>query len=126
LSFVNNGTHGYNLVASATTFSRETAVLAADPPGGYTSREIAILGMPRVTIWARQSVGAIAAQFSIQFSISDTAGIKEWLDLTPPIATPFDVPILTQVTIPAKFIRLVADRPAGQATTIEFALMAAM
>ena len=44
MSFVNNGTHGYNLVASATTFSRETAVLTADPPGGYTSREIAILG----------------------------------------------------------------------------------
>jgi hypothetical protein len=52
--------------------------------------------------------------------------VKEWLDLMPPIATPFDVPILTQVTVPAKFIRLVATRPGGQATTIQFAVMAAM
>jgi hypothetical protein len=126
VSLVNNGTHGYNLVASATTFLRENVEILVDPPAGYIGRDIAILGMPRVTIWARQSVGAIAGQFSIQFSISDSAGVKEWLDLMPPIATPFDVPILTQVTVPAKFIRLVATRPGGQATTIQFAVMAAM
>lgn len=126
MSFVNNGTHGYNLVASATTFLRENVEILIDPPGAYTGRDIAVLGMPRVTIWARQTVGAVAAQFSLQFSISDNAGVKEYLDLSPPIATPFGVPILTQVTIPAKFIRLVASRPAGQATTIQFAVMAAM
>lgn len=126
MALVNNGTHGFNIVASATTFDRENAQITVDPPGAYVGREIAILGMPRVTIWSQQTVGAVAGQFSIQFSISDIGGVKEWLDLFPPIATPFGVPVLTQVTIPAKFIRLTAQRPGGQATTIQFAVMAAM
>ena len=126
MAFVNNNTHGFNVVASATTFLREDIAIAVDPPVAFVTRDLAILGMPRVTVWSQQTVGAVAGQFSIQFSISDNAGVKEWLDLTPPIATPLGVPVLTQVTIPAKFIRLVAQRPLGQATTIRFAVMAAM
>ena len=124
MSYVNNKTHGFNTVASATTFLREDITLTANVP--VIGREIAILGMPRLTLWARQSVGANPGQFSIQFSIADVGGNKEWLDLFPPLATPGGTPVLQQVTIPAKFIRVVANRPPGQLTTIEFAIMAAM
>lgn len=126
MSFVNSNTHGYNLVASATTFLRENITVTVDPPGAATGKDIAILGMPRVTVWARQTAGAVSGQFSIQFSIADNGGVKEWLDLTPPIVTPLNVPVLFQVTIPAKFIRLAVSRPAGQVTSIQFATMAAM
>lgn len=126
MSYVNNKTHGYNTVASATTFLREDLTMTLDPPAFNIGREIAILGMPRVTLWALQTVGAAPGQFSIQFSIADQAGFKEWLDLFPPLPTPNGVPVLQQVTIPAKFIRVIARRPAGQLTTVQFAIMAAM
>lgn len=125
MALVNNGTHGFNIVASATTFLRENITILVDPPAAATGKDIAILGMPRVTVWALQTVGAVAGQFSIQFSISDNGGVKEWLDLTAPIVTPLGVPVLSQFQIPAKFIRLTVSRPAGQATTIQFATMAA-
>lgn len=126
MALVNNNTHGFNVVASATTFLRENITILVDPPAAATGKEIAILGMPRVTVWARQTVGAVAGQFTIQFSISDNGGVKEWLDLTAPIVTPLNVPVVSQFQIPAKFIRLVVSRPAGQLTTIQFATMAAM
>jgi hypothetical protein len=124
MSYVANKTHGYNSVASAVTFDRETLTLAAD--GLVPGRTIATLGMPRITLWARQANGAFPGQFSLQFSIADSGGVHEWLDLTPGIAAPLGVPILQQFTIPAKFIRIVAQRFPGQPSSIEFALMAAL
>lgn len=126
MALVNNNTHGFNIVSSATTFFRQDVVIGVDPPLSVASREMAILGTPRLTVWAYQSVGIVAGSFSVQFSIADNGGVKEWLDLTPPLASPLGVPVLAQFTIPAKFIRILSSRPAGQATTIQFAMMAAM
>ena len=124
MAFVNNKGHGFNDVAAAVSFQEDTVVLSVDT--AVTSVELGNRGMPRVSVFLQQSVGAAPAQATIEFSVSDSLNkVKVWYAAGTAVPTPLGVPVLIPVQLPAKFIRVSFVRPAGQATTVKVALMAA-
>jgi hypothetical protein len=124
MSFINNKGHGHTDVAAAVSYQTDFVVLASDAEA--YSRELGNRGMPRVTVYLQQTVGAIPAQATVEFSTSDqTNKIKTWFPATTAVPTPLNVPVLVPVQLPAKFIRVSFVRPAAQATSIEVVLMVA-
>jgi hypothetical protein len=77
-------------------------------------------------VFLRQTVGAVPAQATVEFSVANAANkVKVWFPIAPAVPTPLNVPVLVPVNVPAKYIRVSFVRPAGQASTVEVALMAA-
>jgi hypothetical protein len=124
VAFINNKGHGFNDVAAAVSFQAETITLTVDTT--VRSRELGNRGMPRVAVFLRQTVGAVPAQATVEFSVANAANkVKVWFPIAPAVPTPLNVPVLVPVNVPAKYIRVSFVRPAGQASTVEVALMAA-
>ncbi len=124
MAFINNKGHGFNDVAAAVSFQAETITLTVDTT--VRSRELGNRGMPRVAVFLRQTVGAVPAQATVEFSVANAANkVKVWFPIAPAVPTPLNVPVLVPVNVPAKYIRVSFVRPAGQASTVEVALMAA-
>jgi hypothetical protein len=124
MAFVNNKGHGFNDVAAAVSFQSDT--LSLDTDLGVTSRELGNRGMPRVVVFLRQTGGAAPAQATVEFSVSDALNKqKVWFPAGTPVPTPLNVPVLVNVPLPAKYIRVNVIRPAGQASTVQVALMVA-
>ncbi len=124
MAFINNKGHGFNDVASAVSFQSDTLTLTTDL--AVTSRELGNRGMPRVVVFLRQTVGAAPAQATVEFSVADTLNkVKTWFPAGTAVPTPLNVPVLVPIEIPAKYVRVSVVRPAGQASTVEVALMVA-
>jgi len=124
VAFINNKGHGFNDVASAVSFQADTLTLDTDL--GVTSRELGNRGMPRVVVFLRQTAGAAPAQATVEFSVSDALNKqKVWFPAGTAVPTPLNVPVLVPIEIPAKYVRVNVIRPAGQASTVQVALMVA-
>jgi hypothetical protein len=124
MAFVNNKGHGYNDAASAVSFQADTLTLTDDAPS--VSRELGNRGMPRVVVFLRQTAGAAPAQATVEFSVADSLNkVKVWFPLGTAVPTPLNVPVTVPVTVPAKYIRVSVTRAAGQASTVQVALMVA-
>lgn len=122
MAFINNKGHGFNDVASAVSFQADTLTLDTDL--GVSSRELGNRGMPRVVVFLRQTVGAAPATATVEFSVSDSLNKqKVWFPAGTAVPTPLNVPVLVPIEIPAKYVRVNVIRPAGQASTVEVALM---
>jgi hypothetical protein len=122
VAFINNKGHGFNDVASAVSFQADTLTLDTDL--GVSSRELGNRGMPRVVVFLRQTVGAAPATATVEFSVSDSLNKqKVWFPAGTAVPTPLNVPVLVPIEIPAKYVRVNVIRPAGQASTVEVALM---
>lgn len=91
-----------------------------------------ILGIPSVLIWVRTFAGALPTEVYPYYSVrsTDAAGAvsQDWLRLAP-----FTVPgtattwgTTLNLRVPADFIRLGFVRPAGQGTTLKFAISASI
>ena len=82
-------------------------------------------GAPRILVHANQTVGAGAAAISIQASISDDdTGNQKPLTIRT-FLSPILTPVSVEIPIPSKFVRLSLTAPAGNAVTVELAIMAA-
>lgn len=124
MAFINNKGHGHDDVAAAVSFQTEIITPANDLTV-YTA-EVGNRGMPRVTVYLRQTAGAVPSQAVIEFSTADQVNkVKLYFPATAAIPTPLNVPVLTTVQIPSKFVRVSITRPAGQASTVEVVIMVA-
>jgi hypothetical protein len=124
MAFVNNKGHGHIDVAAAVSFQTDTVSLASDVDA--YSRELGNRGMPRVTVYLQQTVGAVPTTAVVEFSTADTTNkVKTYFPAGTAVPTPLNVPVLVPVQLPAKFIRVRFTRPAGQATTVQVVLMVA-
>jgi len=124
MAFVNNKGHGHIDIAAAVSYQTDFVVLASDAEA--YSRELGNRGMPRVTVYLRQTVGAVPAQATVEFSTADSTNkIKLYFPATTAVPTPLNVPVLVPVQLPSKFIRVSFVRQAGQATSIQVVLMVA-
>lgn len=124
MAFINNKGHGHDDVAAAVSFQTEVISLT-DDLDVYTT-EVGNRGMPRVTVYLRQTAGVVPAQAVIEFSTADQVNkVKLFFPATAAIPTPLNVPVLTTVQLPSKFIRVKLTRPAGQASTVEVVIMVA-
>jgi hypothetical protein len=117
------GARGHIAVASAEATYRDDFVLAAD--GATASTALVVRGMPKLQFWAFQTVGVIGATIIPQFTVSDTGpGVLEWLSIAAGVALGA-APVLLNYEFAVNCIRLVATRPVGQATTIQYVLSCA-
>jgi hypothetical protein len=124
MAFINNKGHGFNDVAAAVSFQTDTLTLDSDL--GVTSRELGNRGMPRVVVFLRQTGGAAPAQATVEFSTSDALNKQKiWFPAGTPVPTPLNVPVLVNVPLPAKYVRVNVIRAVGQASTVQVALMVA-
>lgn len=125
MAFVNNKGHGHIDAAAAVSYQADTVTIA-DDVNLYRSRELGNRGLPRVSVYLQQTVGAVPAVAVVEFSVSDSTNkSKVWFPATTPVTTPLNTPLLLPIQIPAKFIRVTFTRPAGQLTTVQVALMVA-
>lgn len=125
MAFINNKGHGHTDVAAAVSYQTETVVMTSDvvnPP----TRDLGNRGMPKVSVFLTQTIGAIPAQATVEFSVSDAVNkTKVYFPAGAPLPTPFGVPLLLALTIPAKFVRVRFVRPIGQLTSVQVAIMVA-
>ena len=114
------------MIAGAAASVRDAEVLAADAANG--SLILQTRGMSRLFFWMSQTVGAAGCLAVPQYTVSDVIGAlvpaPEWLNLNGgvivnPVAA---VPTVLNFTCPAKLIRILFTRPAGQATTVQYVL----
>lgn len=93
-----------------------------------TSEPIQVVGLPRLYLWMRQSVGAVGASVQVQFSVTAVGGVLTWL----PLAAPFVVagaggpPLLLDYSLPANFLRVRVTSPAAQPTRTQVYLAASV
>lgn len=127
MAFINNKGHGYNDAAAAVTFQTETvSVPAAGVGATVSSVELGNRGMPRVTVFLRQTVGAVPTTATVEFSTANTLNkVKVYFPAGTSVPTPLNVPVLVHVPLPAKYIRVTFARVGGQNGTVEVSLMAA-
>jgi len=126
MAFVNNKGHGFNDAAAAVTFQTETVSVPAAGVGDVSSVELGNRGMPRVTVFLRQTVGAVPTTATVEFSTSNTLNkVKNWFPAGTSVPTPLNVPVLVSIPLPAKYIRVTFARVGGQNGSVEVALMAA-
>ena len=127
MAFVNNKGHGYNDAAAAVTFQTETVSIPGAGIGTtVSSTELGNRGMPRVTVFLRQTAGAVPTTATVEFSTANTLNkVKVWFPAGTAVPTPLNVPVLVSIPLPAKYIRVTFDRVGGQNGTVEVALMAA-
>ena len=127
MAFVNNKGHGYNDVAAAVTFQTETvSVPSAGVGPTVSSQELGNRGMPRVVVFLRQTIGAAPTTATVEFSTSNSTNkTKVWFPAGTAVPTPLNVPVLVNVPLPAKYVRVTFDRIIGQDGTVQVALMAA-
>ena len=114
MAFVNNKGHGFNDVASAVSFQTELLTLDSDSTTDFTL-EIGNRGMPRVTVFLRQTVGAVPAQ----------GKVKTFFPAGAALPTPLAVPVTQTYLLPSKFVRIRLVRSPGQATTVQAVIMVA-
>ena len=125
MAFVNNKGHGFNDVASAVSFQTELLTLDSDSTTDFTL-EIGNRGMPRVTVFLRQTVGAVPAQGNVEFSTADTLNkVKTFFPAGAALPTPLAVPVTQTYLLPSKFVRIRLVRSPGQATTVQAVIMVA-
>jgi hypothetical protein len=81
-------------------------------------------GAPRLLAYAKQTGGAAGGTLTIQAAISDANAPQALipLDINATVLPP-GVPISLPVVVPSKFVRISITAPAGNAITVEFALM---
>ena len=113
---------GSSASASAVATFRRVFILAADP--AVNTPGLLVYGLPALTFYIQQTVGALGATVIPQFAVRSLTGAlvpdPEWL----PLAAPFiinpgiTIPTLVQYTMPARRIRLVVQRSPGVATTL--------
>lgn len=125
MAFVNNKGHGYNDAAAAVTFQTDTVAVPAGV-GTVSSVELGNRGMPRVTVFLRQAVGAVPTTATVEFSTANSQNkTKVWFPAGTSVPTPLNVPVLVSIPLPAKYIRVTFAQVAGQNGSVEVALMAA-
>ena len=124
MAFAGNSGVTEKIVSSAQTSFRQELVLSTNAE--TQSFVLLTLGLPRVQIYLRQTIGAIGASVIPEFSVSDRAeGTPQWDPITTPVVTPFMGPVLLNYPLACKQVRISATRPAGQATTLVVIIMAA-
>jgi hypothetical protein len=125
VAFINNKGHGHDDVAAAVTYQADTVTIT-DDVNLFRSRDLGNRGMPRVSVYLQQTLGAVPCVASIEFSVSDSTNkSKVWFPAGSGTTTPLNVPLLIPLQIPAKFVRVTFLRPVGQVSTVRVALMAA-
>lgn len=82
-------------------------------------------GAPRILVYASQTAGAIGATVTVQASISNPAALLQLiaLDISATVVPPGVPTVIPVAVVPSKFIRISVTAPAGNAVTIELALM---
>lgn len=82
-------------------------------------------GAPRLLVYANQTAGAAGATITVQASISDANAVQTLipLDISATVVPPGVPTVIPVAVVPSKFIRLAVTAPAGNAVTIELALM---
>jgi hypothetical protein len=113
-------------VASASTVLRLTVSLTAD--AAFRTVPLQVEDMPRLFFYMRHTSAAAGqgVSYNCQFAVSDEVSggqiVPEWLDFQTGVL-PFNVPVLLNYELPAKFIRLSLTRVAGSANqTVEIAI----
>ena len=116
---------GLQTVAAAVVAQRQDLLVLAAVTA--FTQPVTVFGMPAMSAFLRQIVGAAAATVQPQISMGDTqAGAVEWLPFGLPIFTPLLVPVLPVFTrFPGVQFRLSITAPAGNAVTVEFGYGAA-
>lgn len=118
------------ITSASTQLSREFSLSGVDaiPAGNNTTTDwLLTRGAPRVLVYAEQTGGAAAATVDIQASISDLNGLvsgRKPLTIRT-FLSPLGTPVSLEIPIPAKFVRLRITAPAGNAVSIDVAIMAA-
>jgi hypothetical protein len=82
-------------------------------------------GAPRLLVYASQTAGAAGATVSVQASISDANAVQTLipLEVSATVLPPGVPTVIPVAVVPSKFIRLAVTAPAGNAVTVELALM---
>lgn len=82
-------------------------------------------GAPRLLVYANQTAGAAGATLTVQASISDANAAQTLipLDISATVVPPGVPTVIPVAVVPSKFIRIAVTAPAGNAVTIELALM---
>ena len=94
------------------------------------SEEVVTLGLSRIAVWTEQTAGALGATVQPQFCISQEGGLgnlvptDRWLNLPGTFVAVLNTPTLLNYELSPTKVRVSFTRPAGQATTFRYAILA--
>lgn len=114
---------GTGSVAAASSVLQLT-LTPLTPSATFQTTAVDVADLPRLFFWFRHTNSAAGGGISVtpQWAVVDVHGAgntvqPDWLDIVPAVIIPFDVPVLLNYNLPAKFIRVQVTLPAGGGAT---------